>query len=83
MNYGEVNLYNPIIRKRFITDFNAYINEDKLVNTLTPSYINKSLQNQSVQSLKNSLSHLQLSVMGRKSVLIKRLEKDIHILIND
>ena len=80
MHYGEADLNNPIIRNQFMNDFNTYRNK-KQKNTLTPDYINKSLQNQSIQSLKNSLSHLHLSSKGKKSILINRLEKDIRILI--
>ena len=76
MNYGTIDLNNPLNKINFMNDFNEYLRK-KNKTKLTRTYISESLNNQSIQSLKNSLLHLNLSIKGKKLVLIKRLEKDI------
>ena len=81
MNYGIIDLNNPIHKNNFIRDFKEYL-MTKNKTALTKTYINESLKKQSIDSLKKSLLHLNLSTKGKKSVLIKRLEKDIMDLRN-
>ena len=82
MNYGEVDLNNPLIRRQFINDLNIYI-QVKNKHKLTPRFIKDSLQKQSEESIKNSLLHLGIPIKGTKSILVKLLEKDIRKLIKD
>lgn len=79
MNYGSVDLNNPIYKEKFIKSFNLYLKK-KNNKKITNKIIKNKLENQTVQSLKNSLKNLQLSDKGNKDTLIKRLEKDILFL---